>query len=48
VNEREGLGDSRLEPVPLFAGLSLARLAADIPEIHDRIETALDARLPAD
>jgi CRP/FNR family cyclic AMP-dependent transcriptional regulator len=29
-------------------GADFAKLAADVPEIHERIEAALDARLPAD
>ena len=29
-------------------GADFAKLAGDIPEVHDRIEAALDARLPAD
>jgi CRP/FNR family transcriptional regulator, cyclic AMP receptor protein len=38
------------EPGTVFAmfGADFAKLAADIPEIHERIEAALDARLPAD
>jgi cAMP-dependent protein kinase regulator len=29
-------------------GADFAKLVNDIPELHERIETALDARLPAD
>jgi hypothetical protein len=29
-------------------GADFAKLASDIPELHERIEAALDARLPAD
>ena len=29
-------------------GADFAKLAGDIPEIHERIEAALDARLPTD
>ena len=29
-------------------GADFAKLAADIPELHERIEAALDARLPED
>jgi CRP/FNR family transcriptional regulator, cyclic AMP receptor protein len=35
-------------PTTLFAmfGADFAKLAADIPELHDRIEQALDERIP--
>ncbi len=38
------------EPSVLFAmfGADFAKLASDIPQLHERIEAALDARLPAD
>jgi CRP-like cAMP-binding protein len=38
------------EPMVVFAmfGADFAKLASDIPELHERIEAALDARLPAD
>jgi CRP-like cAMP-binding protein len=38
------------EPMVLFAmfGADFAKLASDIPELHERIETALDARMPTD
>jgi CRP-like cAMP-binding protein len=37
-------------PTVLFAmfGADFAKLVADIPELHDRIEAALDERLPAE
>ena len=36
--------------IVLFAmfGADFAKLVADIPELHDRIDAALDARLPSD
>jgi hypothetical protein len=41
---------SATRPGLVFAmfGADFAKLAGDIPEIHDRIEAALDARVPAD
>jgi cAMP-dependent protein kinase regulator len=38
------------EPTVLFAmfGADFAKLVADIPELHERIEAALDERLPAE
>ena len=38
------------QPGIVFAmfGADFAKLAGDIPELHERIESALDARLPAD
>jgi CRP-like cAMP-binding protein len=38
------------EPTTVFAmfGADFAKLTADIPALHARIEEALDARLPAD
>ncbi len=38
------------EPGTVFAmfGADFAKLVGDIPELHDRIEAALDARLPTD
>ena len=38
------------EPGVVFAmfGADFAKLAGDIPQLHDRIEVALDERLPAD
>ena len=41
---------SAATPMVVFAmfGADFAKLAGDIPEIHQRIETALDARLPSD
>ena len=38
------------EPGVLFAmfGADFAKLVSEIPELHDRIEAALDERLPAD
>jgi CRP-like cAMP-binding protein len=38
------------EPMVVFAmfGADFAKLAGDIPELHQRIDAALDARLPAD
>jgi CRP-like cAMP-binding protein len=38
------------QPGIVFAmfGADFAKLASDIPEIHERIDAALDARLPAD
>ena len=38
------------EPGLVFAmfGADFAKLAGDIPRLHDRIEAALDARLPSD
>jgi CRP/FNR family transcriptional regulator, cyclic AMP receptor protein len=39
-----------IEPGRVFAmfGADFAKLVGDIPELHDRIDDALDARLPAD
>lgn len=38
------------EPTTLYAmfGADFAKLVADIPELHERIEAALDARVPRD
>ena len=38
------------EPGIVFAmfGADFAKLVADIPELHERIDAALDARLPSD
>ncbi len=38
------------EPGVVFAmfGADFAKLVADIPELHERIDAALDARLPAE
>jgi cAMP-dependent protein kinase regulator len=38
------------EPMVVSAmfGADFAKLASDIPQLHERIEAALDARLPAD
>jgi CRP-like cAMP-binding protein len=38
------------EPSVLYAmfGADFAKLAADIPELHQRVDVALDQRLPAD
>ena len=37
-------------PTTLFAmfGADFAKLVSDIPDLHERIEAALDARLPSD
>jgi cAMP-dependent protein kinase regulator len=41
---------SATQPGLVFAmfGADFAKLVGDIPELHDRIEAALDARLPTD
>jgi cAMP-dependent protein kinase regulator len=38
------------EPLALLAmfGADFAKLVSDIPDLHERIEAALDARLPSD
>ena len=45
-----GVTVTATSPTVLFAmfGADFAKLVGDTPELHDRIEAALDERLPAD